>query len=67
MKNLLKIGLMATSVAVFASGCSGCGDRAKPTQEKIDTGNTPGDSSKKTVDSPKVKIDTAKKDTTKKK
>jgi hypothetical protein len=67
MKNLLKIGLMATSISVFASGCSGCGDRAKPAHEKIDTGKMPPDSSKKTVDSPKVKIDTVKKDTTKKK
>jgi hypothetical protein len=66
MKNLIKMGLMALTVSIFAAGCSGCGDHAKPAVEKIDTGKTGGDSTKKGIDTIKAKIDTAKKDTSKK-
>jgi len=67
MKNSFKIGLLAMSIAFFAAGCSGCGDRGKAIPaEKIDTGNVKIDSPKSTIDTGKGKIDTAKKDTAKK-
>ena len=62
MKNLIKMGLVALTVSIFAAGCSGCGDRTKPEE----TGKVVNDSPKKTIDTTKVKIDTAKKDTSKK-
>jgi len=62
MKNLIKMGLVALTVSIFAAGCSGCGDRTKPEE----TGKAIVDSPKKTIDTPKAKIDTTKKDTSKK-
>jgi len=64
MKNLVKIGLLALMTSIFAAGCSGCGDRTKPAPEE--TGKVNPDSPKKTIDTTKAKIDTAKKDTSKK-
>ena len=64
MKNLIKIGLLATMLSIFAAGCSGCGDRSKP-GDKIDTTKTSVDSPKKTIDTTKAKIDTTKNDTSK--
>ena len=63
MKNLIKMGLLALTVSIFAAGCSGCGDRTKPAEESSKI--TP-DSPKKAIDTTKAKIDTAKKDTSKK-
>ena len=65
MKNLVKMGLVALTVSMFAAGCSGCGDHAKPV-DKIDTNKTTVDSPKKAIDTTKAKIDTTKKDTSKK-
>lgn len=65
MKNLVKIGLLAITIGIFATGCSGCGDHTKATPEE--TGKTAQDSPKKAIDTTKTKIDTAKKDTSKKK
>jgi len=62
MKNLIKAGLLATMVSIFAAGCSGCGDRTKPGE----TGKVVNDSPKKAIDTTKAKIDTTKKDTSKK-
>jgi len=64
MKNLLKIALVATAIGIFAAGCSGCGDRTKT--PPAETGKVAPDSPKKTIDTTKTKIDTAKKDTSKK-
>jgi len=60
MKNLVKISLLAVCIGIFASGCSGCGDRTKTTEE---TAKAAQDSPAKT----KAVIDTVKKDTSKKK
>jgi hypothetical protein len=62
MKNLIKVGLLATVVSIFAAGCSGCGDRTKPEE----TGKVINDSPKKAIDTTMAKIDTTKKDTSKK-
>lgn len=69
MKSAVKIGFFALCVGVMATGCFGCGDGDKGKQpvEKIDTGKTGGDSAKKVKDTTKAAIDTAKKDTSKKK
>jgi hypothetical protein len=64
MKNSLKVGLLAIAIGIFAAGCSGCGDHTKTTPEE--TGKVAQDSPKKTADTTKAKIDTAKKDTSKK-
>jgi hypothetical protein len=64
MKTLVKIGLLAITICIFAAGCSGCGDRTKTTPEE--TGKVAPDSPKKTIDTTKANIDTAKKDTSKK-
>jgi len=68
MKNVFKIGLLALCVGVLATGCFGCGDgdKGKPSTEKIDTGKTGGDSTKKVDGTAKAAIDTTKKDTSKK-
>jgi|GEM_PF-3291039 len=65
MRNLLKISLLAVLVGIFASGCEGCGDKAKPAQEE--TIKAAQDSPVKGKDTSKAAIDTAKKDTSKKK
>ena len=62
MKNLIKMSIVALTVSIFAAGCSGCGDRTKPEE----TGKVINDSPKKAIDTTKAKIDTAKKDTSKK-
>ena len=69
MKSAVKISLLALCVSVMATGCFGCGDGDKTKQpvEKIDTGKTGGDSTHKAKDTTKAAIDTAKKDTSKKK
>lgn len=62
MKNSIKIGFIAMMVSIFAAGCSGCGNRTKPEE----TGKVGKDSPTKIIDTTKAKIDTAKKDTSKK-
>lgn len=64
MKSLVKIGLLAIMIGIFASGCSGCGDRAKPAPEGTSKVNP--DSPRKAIDTMQAKIDSAKKDTSKK-
>ena len=64
MRNSLKTGLLVSMIGIFAAGCSGCGDRPKATPEE--TGKVAPDSPKKAIDTIKAKIDTTKKDTSKK-
>jgi hypothetical protein len=67
MKNVVRTGLFALCVGVLATGCFGCGDgdKGKPSTEKIDTGKTGDDPTKKVKDTTKAAIDTVKKDTSK--
>ncbi len=67
MKNLMKVGLVALTVSMFAAGCSGCGEKLPGGPgKKIDTPKGVIDSPKKAIDTTKAKVDTAKKDTSKK-
>lgn len=65
MKNALKIGLLAISIGVIATGCFGCGDGDRGGKlPKIDSDST---THQKPIDTTaKAGIDTTKKDTTKK-
>jgi len=67
MKNSLKIGLLAMVIALSAAGCSGCQYREKGgSTEKPDTSKTNIDSPKTGIGASGAKVDTTKKDTTKK-
>ena len=68
MKNLLKIGLLATAVMFSISSCSSCGNKGKDgSVEKIDTSKTAIDTTQKTIGTAKkAATDTAKKDSLKK-
>ena len=70
MKSFVKISILAITAGILTTGCFGCGDGDKGGNHGIiDTLEMlPKDSSKKTIDTTaKAKVNTIKKDTSKKK